>query len=214
MRRVLLVAGGMPASDGFPLAVSDQDLHRDLLLRDQAESDAMPAITVLDEVARWPDVHPRRLGSDAKTVGLDARDELIRPPAAVCNILHRPAFIPGWPPGRDDRFDVLDEACVVPIRQAMVALLQGLIQRTLLRLMWLDFGVPVAADDQAECALAAKSAMVERHRPIAILGAQILLGKLDCSRIDKDLRVRVTDCHARGPADPQQPEARALYMNA
>lgn len=116
MRWVLLLAGGMPASDGFPLAVSDQDLHRNLLLRNQGQRNSMPAVAILDEVARGADVHPHRLGRNAKTVRLDARNELIRPPAAVRDILQRPALVPGRLPGRDHRLDIFDESCVVPIR--------------------------------------------------------------------------------------------------
>lgn len=96
----------------------------------------------------------------------------------------------------------------------MAALLEGLIQHAPRRLMRLHLGVPAATDNQAECALAANSTMVERCRPLPVIGVQILLGVLDRARIDENLRVVVADGHSRGLADPQQPEAGALKMNA
>lgn len=68
-------SGGAP--NFFPVAVANEDLHGYLLLGDQAERDAMPAVAILDEMPFRPDVDPNGIVVDEKALGLDARDERI-----------------------------------------------------------------------------------------------------------------------------------------
>lgn len=200
-------AHGSPASYRFPIAMPHQNLHRYLCPGDQAEGDPMTAVAVLDELSLGSDVHPDRLVGDDEAVPLDAVDEPVCLLATPLHVLDGAAFVPGRLALANVLLDHFDKSGIAPVRAAVVACLEGLVQQPPIRSIRAHLAAPSPTENQADRALATEPTGMKRCGPIAVFRAEWLLEEGDGTRIDEDLPKRIADSDALGVRELAKPQA-------